>query len=934
MEYQAFQERARFELARRVAILGQDVSAWTTPVRTTDMGLSAAQRTALVAMTDVLKERQQSAFDAVDKPALPRSVLLTSSIPACTVAPSPTLMRFVLQCALALLLMGRPGFVAGQEREGRPAGTVAGRVTRSDDSTGLPTVSITVVETGQSTASGSTGRYILRQIPAGQQKILYRWVGYRSIEVAVEITPGDTTRVDVALEPASLTLGDIVVFGASRGPERIVDAPAAITVIEPRVLASRTLTAQPPLVLQSVPGVDVVQSGVNDFNVNARGFNSSLNRRVLVLQDGRDLAIPFLGGAQEWNTMAVPLEDVSKVEMVRGPGSALYGANAFSGVVSITTPTAREVQGTKLTVGGGELETVRGDLRHAGLAAGGRLGYRINVGYSQSDTWTRSRTRFDGTSLQREYAPVTDQPVAAGREVRPLLGQTIDSVTGEAIGDRANLRNIYGSARIDLYATNGSVLSVDGGAAQVENEVLITGVGRLQIPKLTRPFARVEWAAPRFNVFAYWTRRATNGPEFSLTSGSRVEDRSDILHLEAQRNHGFLGGRGRLVYGASYRSVWQNTLGTLMGPADDARRDDIYSGYALVDYDILPQLRLAAAARFDDGDLFDAQFSPKGAVLFRPHRDHSIYFSVSRAFQPPNYAELFVRLPAGLPANFGPLEAGLRASPLGPALTDVPQGQLFGGGGGTSSAVPALALGNRNLNVERIVAWQLGYKAALSSRAYATVDLFFNNIKDFVTDLLPGANPTYGPWTAPAEVPEAFRATLEQTVRSGLTAAGRASAAAGLTRVNGQTAIVLSYTNAGRARDYGVEVGAGYQLTRDLRADGWFSASGFEVESAAPGDALLPNAPNKKGQITASYAGGPLDLSASLRLVEGYQWAAGVFQGFVPASQTVNLSGGYRVSPNLRLHATAINLLDQKRFQLYGGSVIGRRVLAGVTAVF
>ena len=114
----------------------------------------------------------------------------------------------------------------------------------------------------------------------------------------------------------------------------------------PEVLQSVSITGQAPVALQSVPGVDVVQSGVNDFNVNARGFNSSLNRRVLVLQDGRDLAIAFLG-SQEWNGLTQPLEDLGKVEMVRGPGSALYGANAFSGVVNITTPTAREVIGTE-----------------------------------------------------------------------------------------------------------------------------------------------------------------------------------------------------------------------------------------------------------------------------------------------------------------------------------------------------------------------------------------------------------------------------------------------------------------------------------------------------------------------------------------------------------------------------------------------------------
>ena len=143
--------------------------------------------------------------------------------------------------------------------------------------------------------------------------------------------------MDAALEPVASALTEIVVEGASRGPERIVEAPAAISVVPQEVLQNMSITGQAPLALQSVPGADVVQSGVNDFNVNARGFNSSLNRRVLVLQDGRDLAIAFLG-SQEWNGMTQPLEDLGSLEMVRGPGSALYGANAFSGVVNITTP--------------------------------------------------------------------------------------------------------------------------------------------------------------------------------------------------------------------------------------------------------------------------------------------------------------------------------------------------------------------------------------------------------------------------------------------------------------------------------------------------------------------------------------------------------------------------------------------------------------------
>src|SRR5829696_6141554 len=305
----------------------------------------------------------------------------------------------------ALLLSLTPALVTAQE-----SGTVAGTVTRSGEGSALPSVSVTVKGTGHSTITGPDGKYTLRRVPAGPQVVVFKWLGYSPTESQTTIEPGSTVTVDAALEPVAVALTEIVVQGASRAPERIVEAPAAISVVPQEVLQNTSATGQAPLALQAVPGADVVQSGVNDFNVNARGFNSSLNRRVLVLQDGRDLAIAFLG-AQEWNGLTQPLEDLGKVEMVRGPGSALYGANAFSGVVNITTPTAREVLGTKLVLAGGELETFRGDFRHAMLFADDRLGFRINAGYNRSDTYSRTRTRLDGSSLALEYEEATDEPI-------------------------------------------------------------------------------------------------------------------------------------------------------------------------------------------------------------------------------------------------------------------------------------------------------------------------------------------------------------------------------------------------------------------------------------------------------------------------------------------------------------------------------------------
>jgi iron complex outermembrane receptor protein len=843
-------------------------------------------------------------------------------------------------------------------------GTVTGTVTRAEGGE-LSSVQVGVAGTGLSTVTGVDGRYTLRRVPAGPQTIVFRWLGFRPTEVPVTVEADKTVSADAAMEAITVSLGEIVVQGASRAPERIVEAPAAISVVPPEQLQSAAITAQAPLALQSTPGVDVVQSGMNDFNVNARGFNSSLNRRVLVLQDGRDLAIAFLG-SQEWNGMTQPLEDLGKVEVVRGPGSALYGANAFSGVVNITTPTAREQLGGRLTLSGGELSSFRADARYAGLLADGRIGYRFNGGYNRSDTWDRSRTLFNGTSLQQEYAGATDEPVPFTVERLPLKGQRVDTLAGgEPEGDRDPLKNAYGAGRVDYYLDNGSVLSVDGGASQVENGLFVTGIGRVQVNKAIKPYARVAMAADRYNVFAYWNSRTSIDPQFSLASGLPIEERSDIFHLEGQNNWLFNGDRGRVVYGASVRSTQVNTSGTLMNLANDDRSDNLYSGYGQIEYRVHPKVRLVGAARFDDGDLIDAQFSPKGAIVFSPNENHSFRFSVNRAFQTPNYSEFFLQVPvaqsdprpAQLEGTIQSYYAAVLNSPVAPFLADLTITQDLPWN--FSALTPALALGNPNLDVETVTGWELGYKGSVGD-FYFTADGYINRLRDFVTDLLPGVNPLYPSYTLGSEVnvpaelaaldarlaqlglpaDHPLRAPIPQLLggygllQSGLQVQGANALA---TLPDGSRAVVLSYTNAGKVTERGVELGVGYQFTPEVRADVSFTGFSFDVDesSTARGDQLVPNTPSKKATFSVSYAGEQgFDGNLTVRLVDGYPWAAGIFQGYVPSAELVNLSAGYRINNYLRIHATATNLLDQDRFQLFGGSVIGRRVLGGFTATF
>jgi outer membrane receptor protein involved in Fe transport len=268
----------------------------------------------------------------------------------------------------------------------------------------------------------------------------------------------------------------------------------------------------------------------------------------------------------------------------------------------------------------------------------------------------------------------------------------------------------------------------------------------------------------------------------------------------------------------------------------------------------------------------------------------------------------------------------MRASPLGPALAGVPGGQLFG----VSSAVPLLALGNRNLRVETVQGYEVGYKGLLGHRGVIAVDLYVSQMNDFVTNLLPGANPAYGAWTAPAAVPATARAGLEGAVRGAV--------GAGLTRLaDGSTAFVVSLGNAGRADEWGTDIAAGYQLTDALTVEATYSYFNATVDASSmvPGDSILPNSPSNMGNVSLTYRrSGGTDVTLSTRLVEAFAWRGGIFSGRVPARQVVDLTAGRDLNAHTRLQIAATNLLDQRRYEVFGGSVVGRRLLGSVSLRF
>ncbi len=578
-----------------------------------------------------------------------------------------------LTCSAALVLLLTAVLTAG----GRNTGSVKGVIYDKSSGEALPSVNVLVKGTSIGTTTAPDGSYTITGVPEGTYTITASLVGHRPKNVDdVTIAPGQTTTVNFYLDDAGVQMRDVMVYGASMKHERVTDAPAAVSVVEPADLQLKGASGQVPRLLESEPGVDIVQSGLYDFNINTRGFNSSLTRRLLVLLDGRDLAIVFLG-AQEWNGLSVPIEDLGRLELIRGPGSALYGANAFNGIVNIVTPPPKEIVGTKLSLSGGELNSLRFDLRNAGVMD--QWSYKANIGHYQGDTWSTSRVdtlEYAGLSgLNKEVVPVDPHKIGA----------------------------TYGSARVDYDFLGGMTATAEGGFSQVENEIYITGIGRIQVHKAQKPWGRLNFVSDHFNVQVWASGRNSKDPQTSLATGLLLNESSQTVQADGQYRTSLLDDQLSLTAGVSQRYEAIDTKATLM---TDPHYDNMTGVYGQAEFRFTPQVKALAALRWDRSTLNPSQLSPKAAVVWAPVPDHTFRVTYNHAFQSPNYSELFLHI----------------LDPINPFAY----------------------FGNPNLTVEEINGFEAGYKGILGNSLYVTIDGYYNRLTNFITDLAQGVNPQYG----------------------------------------------------------------------------------------------------------------------------------------------------------------------------------------------
>lgn len=414
---------------------------------------------------------------------------------------------------------------------------------------------------------------------------------------------GEAPSIDELAELSLEQLMDIPVTSVSKKPSRLSESPAAITVLtqeDMRRIGATTI----PEALRVVPGMNVARINANEWAVSSRGFNSQYANKLLVLVDGRSAYTPTFAGVY-WHSLDLMLEDLDRIEVIRGPGGALWGANAVNGVINITSKSARDTQGLLVnTAFGTDLQPL------SNLRYGGQLGTNLYF-------------RLHGQLLNHDSFEMTD---------------------GSDAGD--DWTSGRGGLRLDWHPTDRDQLTLDASFS-------LSRIGQQYLEPTLIPVAGMEVHEEENDnrsghVLGRWERAVSedSGVSFqfywdhfdhTFTGAREVRDTFDI---EGQ-HHFPLGTRQTLMWGVGYRYAPARHESTEASRWLTAASHDQLAGLFLQDEITLVEdrLKLTLGTKLEHNDYTGFELQPSGRLLWTPHERHTLWGSVSRAVRTPSRFE-------------------------------------------------------------------------------------------------------------------------------------------------------------------------------------------------------------------------------------------------------------------------------------------------------
>lgn len=523
---------------------------------------------------------------------------------------------------------------------------VTGLVTDAQDGQTLVGANVALLDDAGTIVRGGVtdidGRYQLDDLDADAYTLEVRYIGYEPHRQLVTLTAGETRRIDVALASAGLTLGDVVVTGVGR-PEVIQDAPASITLLKAEELQANTALSSVSA-LRNTPGLDQSQTGVDRSEVVLRGFNNAFSGSAFVLTDYRQSAVPSLG-VNIFSIMPNMSIDLERVEVVRGPGSALYGAGADAGVIHFITKNPFDHPGTTVAVAGGQQAALDLQARHAGVI-GRSLGYKITGAFTRADDFSLDADDpLDAAQLDNDfvYGDCTDVP--DGQDTLPLDGG------GCKLVRNYDYQKLNVNGLLQYRPNDRLTLSLNGGYSALD-AIVLSGIGTLQANGFGYTYAQARLQMLDVlggNVFGqFYLNRNDAGDSYVYGSGLSVVDKGMLYTAQAQYDASTWQDRQQFIVGLDAEFTRPDTEGLILGRNEDDDAIDEYGAYVQSVTSLTQKLDLTLALRGDYNTIVeDVQLSPRAALVYKPVPGHTLRATYNQAFSSPGTNSNFLDIVAG-----------------------------------------------------------------------------------------------------------------------------------------------------------------------------------------------------------------------------------------------------------------------------------------------
>ncbi|MFC1716481.1 TonB-dependent receptor plug domain-containing protein [Candidatus Poribacteria bacterium] len=401
-----------------------------------------------------------------------------------------------------------------------------------------------------------------------------------------------TVRADDAALPKRelLLLQEIpVVTTPAKVEQTMLESPSTITVLTKEDIRRYGITSFSDI-LRNVPGVDVISASHTDRNIGIRGSSQFVPSTILSFVDGLPAYLD-LYGTTPWESLPVSIDEIKKIEIVRGPGSALYGANAFSGIINIVTDPALAAVGVRVATRVDKFGRLSGSIIH-GSEAG-------NLGYKTSAEWNRISGWDD-----------RDTDVGESKKLKGYLKYAIDD-------------------RSDIHLTGGVQ----------ETEFTFRPLEILEFDPVnddrTRKYLKLDYDRSNLGCHVFWDRNSSV-TEFGPGTGFKFE--SDTVDTELQ--HSFRPVNSNFItWGLNHRL--NRVDSEVMG---GQHSQNLWAGYIQDQIRLSTTLTLTAGLRYDRHPLTGNNLSPRSSIVYSPKFGHAFRASAGRAFQNPPFVYSYVSM--------------------------------------------------------------------------------------------------------------------------------------------------------------------------------------------------------------------------------------------------------------------------------------------------